>query len=114
MQEILPVIAFIAAYLAAKWSGHSEQAIYWATAVLMISTVLQILVLRLRQKPISKQHWLTASAILVLGGVTLAPEKPDVHQMETEHRLPRLRCSTVHHPMDGQGQPSSRKCLAAH
>ena len=41
MQEILPVIAFIAAYLAAKWSGHSEQAIYWATAVLMISTVLQ-------------------------------------------------------------------------
>ena len=35
MQEILPVIAFIAAYLAAKWSGHSEQAIYWATAVLM-------------------------------------------------------------------------------
>ena len=76
MQEILPVIAFIAAYLAAKWSGHSEQAIYWATAVLMISTVLQILVLRLRQKPISKQHWLTASAILVLGGVTLALKNP--------------------------------------
>ena len=76
MQEILPVIAFIAAYLAAKWSGHSDQAIYWATAVLMISTVLQILVLRLRQKPISKQHWLTATAILVLGGVTLALKNP--------------------------------------
>ena len=91
MQEILPVIAFIAAYLAAKWSGHSEQAIYWATAVLMISTVLQILVLRLRQKPISKQHWLTASAILVLGGVTL--------------------CSSP----NGRAKPtSSRKCLAAH
>ena len=74
MQEILPVIAFIAAYLAAKWSGHSEQAIYWATAVLMISTVLQILVLRLRQKPISKQHWLTASAILVLGSVLTMPD----------------------------------------
>ena len=74
MQEILPVIAFIAAYLAAKWSGHSEQAIYWATVVLMISTVLQILVLRLRQKPISKQHWLTASAILVLGSVLIMPD----------------------------------------
>ena len=76
MQEILPVIAFIGAYLAAKWSGHSEQAIYWATAVLMISTVLQILVLRLRQKPVSKQHWLTASAILVLGSVTLILKNP--------------------------------------
>ena len=61
---------------AARILAAAEQAIYWATAVLMISTVLQILVLRLRQKPISKQHWLTASAILVLGGVTLALKNP--------------------------------------
>ena len=46
MQEILPVIGFISTYLAAKWSGHGEQALYWATAVLMIGTVLQLLWLR--------------------------------------------------------------------
>jgi intracellular septation protein A len=76
MQEILPVIGFIAAYLAAKWSGHGEQALYWATAVLMIGTVLQLLWLRGRKKPVSKQHWLTAIAILVLGSITLILKNP--------------------------------------
>ena len=56
MQEIIPVIGFVAAYIIAKWTGHSEQALYWATAVLMLGTVLQLLWLHQRKKAISKQH----------------------------------------------------------
>ena len=76
MQEIIPFIGFVAAYIIAKWTGHSEQALYWATAVLMIGTVLQLLWLHQRKKAISKQHWLTAIAILVLGSITLILKNP--------------------------------------
>ena len=76
MQEIIPVIGFVAAYILAKWTGHSEQALYWATAVLMLGTVLQLLWLHQRKKAISKQHWLTAIAILVLGSITLILKNP--------------------------------------
>ena len=76
MQEIIPFIGFVAAYILAKWTGHSEQALYWATAVLMIGTVLQLLWLHQRKKAISKQHWLTAIAILVLGSITLILKNP--------------------------------------
>ena len=76
MQEIIPVIGFVAAYIIAKWTGHSEQALYWATAVLMLGTVLQLLWLHQRKKAISKQHWLTAIAILVLGSITLILKNP--------------------------------------
>ena len=76
MQEIIPVIGFVAAYILAKWTGHGEQALYWATAVLMLGTVLQLLWLHQRKKAISKQHWLTAIAILVLGSITLILKNP--------------------------------------
>ena len=76
MQEIIPFIGFVAAYILAKWTGPSEQALYWATAVLMIGTVLQLLWLHQRKKAISKQHWLTAIAILVLGSITLILKNP--------------------------------------
>lgn len=76
MQEIFPIISFIAAYLIAKWSGNSSQAIYWATIALMFSSVLQLIWLRLRRQPIEKKHWLTALVILTIGSITLVFKNP--------------------------------------
>ena len=42
----------------------------------MLGTVLQLLWLHQRKKAISKQHWLTAIAILVLGSITLILKNP--------------------------------------
>ena len=76
MQEIFPVIAFIAAYIIAGKSGHSAQAIYWATAAAMIGVSLQLAWMRLRRRKIEKRHWLTALLILVFGGITLIVKNP--------------------------------------
>lgn len=76
MQEIFPIFGFIAAYITAKQTGYSGQAIYWATAALMISAVLQLVWLRLRHQNIGKKHWLTTLIILIIGGVTLVLKNP--------------------------------------
>lgn len=70
MQDFLPVVAFIAAYVGARLLG-SAQAMYIATAVLMLVSVLQIIYFKWRQKPIEKRHWLTLAVILLLGSITL-------------------------------------------
>lgn len=72
MQDFIPVLAFIGAYVAARLSGHGEQAMYVATAALMAVSALQLLWMRLKRKPIEKRHWLTVAVIWVLGGLTLA------------------------------------------
>ncbi len=71
MQDLIPVLAFVGAYVVARLFGMSEQAIYVATAVLMVATTVQILWMKLTNRPIEKRHWLTLAVILVLGAITL-------------------------------------------
>lgn len=72
MQDFIPVIGFIGAYVVARMMGYGDIAMYVATAVLMIVTVLQIGWMLVRKKPVEKRHWLTLAIILVLGAITLA------------------------------------------
>lgn len=71
MQDFIPVLGFIAAYVGARVAGYNEQAMYIATAVLMVVSVLQLAYMWLVKRPIEKRHWLTVLVIVVLGGVTL-------------------------------------------
>lgn len=71
MQDLLPVLGFVLAYLAARIYGYTEQAIYIATAVLMVVTVVQIGWMKAARRTIEKRHWLTLLVVLVLGGITL-------------------------------------------
>ncbi|MBV7435471.1 septation protein IspZ [Cardiobacteriaceae bacterium TAE3-ERU3] len=76
MQDFLPVVAFIGAYVAARLMGYTEGAMYIATVALMVAVVLQIIWLKVRGKPVEKRLWLTALVILVLGSVTLIFHNP--------------------------------------
>ena len=58
MQDFIPVIGFIGAYLVARMLGHGDIAMYVATAVLMIVTVLQIAWMLARKQTVEKRHWL--------------------------------------------------------
>lgn len=71
MQDFIPVLGFIGAYVIARMMGHGDIAMYIATAVLMLVTLLQIGWMLVRKQPIEKRHWLTLAVILVLGAITL-------------------------------------------
>lgn len=71
MQDFLPVLAFVGAYVITKWMGYPEQAMFVATAVIMVAILLQILWMRLSGKIIEKRHWLTLAVVWIFGGMTL-------------------------------------------
>lgn len=72
MQDFIPVVAFIGAYVSARVLGYAEQAMYVATAALMLVSAVQLLWMKLRNTAIEKRHWLTVLVIWVLGVLTLA------------------------------------------
>lgn len=72
MQDLIPVLGFVGAYLIARMYGYTEQAIYIATAVLMVVTVIQIVWMKMTRRAIEKRHWLTLLVVIILGGITLA------------------------------------------
>ncbi len=61
--DFLPVIAFFVAYKLAN--------IYVATVVIIIATVLQVSVYWLRNRRVNPMHIVSASLVLVFGGLTL-------------------------------------------
>lgn len=71
MQDFIPVLGFIGAYIIARMTGHGENAMYIATAVLMAVTMAQIGWMLARKQTVEKRHWLTLAVILVLGAITL-------------------------------------------
>lgn len=72
MQDFIPVLGFVLAYVIARVVGYHEEAMYIATAALMIVSVGQIIWMKLTHRDIQKRHWLTVLVILILGGLTLA------------------------------------------
>lgn len=63
MLEYLPLIAFFVVYKAAD--------IYWATAVLMAATLVQIIALKWLKSPVTGRHWVILGAVMVFGAFTL-------------------------------------------
>lgn len=69
--DLLPVIAFFAAYKGAGWFVPDAERIYVATAVLLVVTLLQVVLQWLRTRTVSKMLLTSAALVLVLGGLTL-------------------------------------------
>lgn len=69
--EYLPIVVFVAVYFVSRNLYSATEAIYYATAALMVVSVLQVLVLRVTGRPISTQLKLTLVVGLIFGGLTL-------------------------------------------
>lgn len=90
--DLLPVILFFAAYkfagsapesshqLATSWLGDniavSQAPILIATAVAIIATVAQILIVWLRHRKVDRMLWVSLVIIVVFGGATLFFHNP--------------------------------------
>lgn len=61
--ELLPLFAFFGIY--------SFFDIFWATAALIIASIIQVLFLYLTKKPIPKKVWVLAVVMTVMGGLTI-------------------------------------------
>jgi len=71
--DFLPILVFFAAYKLHDLFGvGKEEAIYFATPVLMAATVFQMSVIYAIDRKLTKLHQVTLVAVLVFGGVTLA------------------------------------------
>ncbi|MDO4435563.1 MAG: septation protein IspZ [Cardiobacteriaceae bacterium] len=71
MHDFLPVISFILGYIGARFTPFADQAIYVATATMMLATCLQLLWQLIKKQPIERKQYLTAALILLLGALTL-------------------------------------------
>ncbi|MBU6468662.1 MAG: septation protein A [Betaproteobacteria bacterium] len=69
--DLFPVVLFFIAY---QWHG-----IYWATAVAIVSSILQIVFLLLFKKRVEPAAWIGLVVIVLFGGLTLWTK---VHPME--------------------------------
>ena len=67
MQLIVDYLPLILFFIAFKWQG-----IYFATAVAMIASVVQITWMRLKHGRVEVVHWLSLAIIGIFGGATLA------------------------------------------
>ncbi|MEY2859920.1 MAG: hypothetical protein RL392_378 [Pseudomonadota bacterium] len=71
--DFIPIALFFAAYKLHDWFGVSkDEAIYFATPVLMAATVAQMALLYWIDKKLSTLQKITLGMILVFGGITLA------------------------------------------
>ena len=71
--DFFPILLFFAAYKLHAWFGiGKEEAIYFATPVLMGATVLQMAIVYAVDKKLTAMHKVTLALILVFGGITLA------------------------------------------
>lgn len=61
--DYIPLILFFIVY---RWQG-----IYAATSVLMLGYTLQIALLKLLGRPVTKTQWILCAAVLLFGGMTL-------------------------------------------
>lgn len=71
--DFFPILLFFAAYKLHAWFGvGKEEAIYFATPVLMAATVLQMAAIYAIDKKLTAMHKVTLVLILVFGTITLA------------------------------------------
>ena len=69
--DLLPVLAFFAAYKVSGLFVADSERIYVATATLIVCTLLQVLVQWLRTRKVSKMLLISAVLVMLFGGLTL-------------------------------------------
>jgi intracellular septation protein len=86
--DLLPLIAFFAAYQGAQGSSLTETLAPWfgteaqrvpillATAVTIVATGFQILWLKITHRPVDRMVWITFGLVVLLGGATLLFHDP--------------------------------------
>jgi intracellular septation protein len=66
--DFFPILAF---FIAFKMTSDSEEGIYIATSVLMISSFIQVAIYWLMYRRFEKMHLITLGVVIVFGGATL-------------------------------------------
>lgn len=66
--DFFPILAF---FIAFKMTSDSEEGIYIATSVLMISSFIQVAVYWIMYRRFEKMHLITLAVVIVFGGATL-------------------------------------------
>lgn len=69
--DLFPLILFFVAYRLADLYVGKGSAIYVATGIAIVASILQILWLRLTRRAIEATHWINVSIITVFGGATI-------------------------------------------
>jgi intracellular septation protein len=71
--DFVPIALFFAAYKLHAWFGISkDEAIYFATPVLMAATACQMAIIYGMDRKLSPMHKVTLALVLIFGSVTLA------------------------------------------
>ncbi|MDR7305238.1 septation protein A [Rhodoferax saidenbachensis] len=71
--DFIPILLFFAAYKLHAWFGvGKDEAIYFATPVLMAATVVQMAIIYWIDRKLTALQKITLGMILVFGGITLA------------------------------------------
>lgn len=74
--DFFPLIAFYAAYQISKSYGYSDNAIFIATGVIIIATIIQVIYNWFKHRKIVKMHIITAVLVTLFGGLTLILHDP--------------------------------------
>ena len=69
--DILPVALFFLTYFLAPKLGAGDSAIFWATGVTVVVSLLLILYMKLRRQAISHMQWFSLGLVILMGGLTL-------------------------------------------
>ena len=71
--DFIPILLFFAAYKLHAWFGvGKEEAIYFATPILMLATCLQMAIVYALDRKLTTMHKVTLGMVLVFGSITLA------------------------------------------
>ena len=74
--DFFPLIAFYAAYQISKAYGANENAIFIATGVIIIATIIQVLYNWVKHRTVVKMHIITVVLVTFFGGLTLILHDP--------------------------------------
>jgi intracellular septation protein len=76
MVDLGPIAVFVVAYNIANRTAPAGQAIYWATGLFMVATVIALIYARVVQKRVPPMLIFTAIVLMAFGGLTIALKDP--------------------------------------
>jgi intracellular septation protein len=76
MVDLGPIVVFVIAYNVASRVAAAGEAIYWATGLFMIATLIALVYARVIQKRVPPMLIFTAIVLVAFGGLTIALKDP--------------------------------------
>ena len=74
--DFFPLIAFYAAYQISKAYGENDNAIFIATGVIILATIIQVVYNWFKHRKVVKMHIITVVLVTFFGGLTLILHDP--------------------------------------